>query len=108
MDKLDFVSRLIDKNAVAAHAFADQIVRESRGSDCWYPYFDETIPLLNHKNSLVRNRAIEIITANARWDMAGKLDYVMGEFLDHVTDEKPITARSAFRRCRKSRRRSQT
>ncbi len=97
MDKLDFVSRLTDRNAVAAHAFADQIVRESQGNDCWYPYFDETISLLNHKNSLVRNRAIEIITANARWDMAGKLDSVMGVFLGHVTDEKPITARQCIK-----------
>ncbi len=97
MERSDFLARLTDKDAVSACAFADQIVRESQGSDCWYVYFDEAIALLAHKNSLVRNRAIEIISANARWDRTGKLDPVIGAFLAHVTDEKPITARQCIK-----------
>ena len=48
---------------------------------------------MRHKNSLVRNRAIAILAANARWDKDGKLDALLDEFLSHVADAKPITAR---------------
>ena len=87
------VARLTGKDAKDAYAFAQQIVEESRGSEIWYPYFDRFAELLRHKNSLVRNRAISILAANARWDKAGKFDALLDEFLTHVTDIKPITAR---------------
>lgn len=97
MDQSEFLARLTDKDAASACAFADRIVRESRESDCWYPYLEEALGLLGHKNSLVRNRAIAILAANARWDAAGKLDAVVNAFLAHVTDEKPITARQCIK-----------
>lgn len=97
MDGSEFIAYLTGKDAVAACAFADRIVHESRECDCWYPYFDETAALLCHKNSLVRNRAIEILAANARWDTDCKLDRVMDELLSHVTDEKPITVRQCIK-----------
>lgn len=81
------------KDAKDAYAFSLQIAAESRGSDAWYPYFDQFTALLRHKNSLVRNRAISILAANARWDTGGKFDALLDEFLSHVTDTKPITAR---------------
>ena len=49
-----------------------------------------------HKTSLVRNRAISILAANARWDTDGKFDALLDEFLSHVTDAKPITARQCI------------
>ncbi len=58
-----------------------------------YPYFDQFAALLRRKNSLVRNRAISILAANARWDTDRKFDALLDEFLSHVTDIKPITAR---------------
>lgn len=97
MDPSEFLARLTDKDAASACAFADRIVRESRERDCWYPYFDEVLGLLSHKNSLVRNRAITILAANARWDAAGKLNAMIDAFLAHVTDEKPITARQCMK-----------
>lgn len=96
MDNAEFLARLTDKDAAAACALTDRIVRESRERSDWYPYFDEALGLLGHKNSLVRNRAIAILAANARWDVSGKLDAAMGAFLAHVTDEKPITARQCI------------
>ena len=87
------IARLTGKNAKDAYAFAQQIVKESRASEIWYPYFDRVAELLRHKNSLVRNRAISILAANARWDKVGKFDALLDEFLTHVTDIKPITAR---------------
>lgn len=87
------VARLTGKDAKDAYAFAQQIVEESRDSEIWYPCFDRFAELLRHKNSLVRNRAISILAANARWDKVGKFDALLDEFLTHVTDIKPITAR---------------
>ena len=81
------------KDAKDAYAFARQVTEESRASDAWYPCFDRFAALLLHKNSLVRNRAISILAANARWDREGKFDALLDDFLSHVTDVKPITAR---------------
>lgn len=87
------IARLIGKDTKDAYTFTQQIVEESRASGIWYPCFDRFAALLNHKNSLVRNRALSILAANARWDEAGKFDTLMDEFLSHLTDAKPITAR---------------
>lgn len=87
------IARLTGKDAKDAYAFMQQIVEESRASDTWYPCFDRFAELLHHKNSLVRNRAIAILATNARWDREGKFDALLDEFLSHVTDVKPITAR---------------
>lgn len=87
------IARLTGKATKDAYAFTQQIVEESRVSDAWYSCFDRFAELLRHKNSLVRNRAIAILAANARWDREGKFDALLDEFLSHVTDVKPITAR---------------
>ena len=87
------IARLAEKDAKDAYTFAQQIVEESWASDAWYPCFDRFAELLRHKNSLVRNRAIAILAANARWDREGKFNALLDEFLSHVTDVKPITAR---------------
>ena len=93
MDFDAYIACLTGKDAKAAYALAQQITEESRVSDTWYSHFDEFAALLSHKNSLVRNRAITILTANVRWDGEGKFDALLDEFLFHVTDVKPITAR---------------
>ena len=87
------IARMTGKDVKDAYASMQQIVEESRASDTWYPCFDRFAELLRHKNSLVRNRAIAILAANARWDREGKFDALLDEFLSHVTDVKPITAR---------------
>lgn len=93
MDFDAYIARLTAKDAKDAYTFTRQIVEESRASDTWYPFFDRFAALLKHKNSLVRNRAISILAANARWDKDGKFDALLDEFLSHLTDAKPITAR---------------
>ena len=51
---------------------------------------------MNHPKSLVRNRALHILAANAQWDVENRFDTILPEFLTHVTDEKPITARQCI------------
>ena len=87
------IARLTGKDTKDAYAFTQQITAESRVSDTWYPCFDRFAELLQHKNALVRNRAIAILAANARWDRDEKFDALLDSFLSHVTDAKPITAR---------------
>ncbi len=90
------IARLTGKDAKDAYALTQQITTESRDTDTWYPCFDQFAALLRHKNSLVRNRAISILAANARWDADGKFNALLDEFLSHVTDVKPITARQCI------------
>ena len=44
----------------------------------------------------MRNRALHILAANAQWDEKNRFDAILPEFLTHVTDEKPITARQCI------------
>ncbi len=55
------------------------------------------ILLLDHPKSLVRNRVLYILAANAQWDDENRFDLVISDFLTHITDEKPITARQCVK-----------
>lgn len=93
----NIVARLTAKDDRLACAFADQIIAESRETDEWYGSFDAFVPLLDHPKSLVRNRALNILAANAQWDEENRFDGILPAFLAHVTDEKPITARQCIK-----------
>ena len=95
--KSDITERLTAKDDKLACAFAEEIIAESRESDKWYGTFDEFAALLSHPKSLIRNRAITILAANARWDKDDRFDGILAEYLSHVTDEKPITARQCVK-----------
>ena len=92
----EIINKLTAKDDKFACALADKIIAESRECDTWYEYFDAFVSLLNHPKSLVRNRALHILAANAQWDVENRFDTILPEFLTHVTDEKPITARQCI------------
>ena len=92
----EIINKLTAKDDKFACAYADMIIAESRETDVWYEYFDTFASLLNHPKSLVRNRALHILAANAQWDEENRFDAILPEFLTHVTDEKPITARQCI------------
>jgi len=89
----EIINELTAKDDKYACAIADKIIAESRERDTWYEYFDAFAALLSHPKSLVRNRALYILAANAQWDGENRFDAILPEFLTHVTDEKSITAR---------------
>lgn len=95
--KENTAAKLTAKNDKFACALADQIISESQVTDEWYEYFDDFASLLDHPKSLVRNRAIYILAANAQWDEENRFDLILSDFLKHVTDEKPITARQCIK-----------
>lgn len=90
-------TKLTLKDDKYACALADKIISESQETDEWYEYFDDFASLLSHPKSLVRNRALYILAANAQWDEENRFDFIFSDFLAHVTDEKPITARQCIK-----------
>ena len=76
---------------------AYEIISESQDTDEWYEYFDTFSSLLNHPKSLVRNRVLYIHAANAQWDDENRFDAILEDYLAHITDEKPITARQCIK-----------
>ena len=95
--KQDMAAKLTAKDDKYACAYADRIISESRETDEWYGYFEDFASLLKHPKSLVRNRALTILAANARWDDENRVDGILPDYLSHITDEKPITARQCIK-----------
>ena len=93
----DIITKLTAKDDKFACSIADRIISESRDTDEWYEYFDAFASLLNHPKSLVRNRVLHILAVNAQWDDEDRFAAILPEFLSHITDEKPITARQCIK-----------
>ena len=93
----DVIIMLTAKDDRAACAYTERIIAESRLSDAWYEHFDDIASLLDHPKSLVRNRAMNILAENVRWDAEGRFDTYIEAFLEHITDEKPVTARQCIK-----------
>ncbi|MDD6211631.1 MAG: GNAT family N-acetyltransferase [Clostridiales bacterium] len=93
MVKENMIKNLTAKDDKYACALSDKIISESKETDEWYKYFDDFASLLDHPKSLVRNRALHILAVNAQWDEENHFDGIISDYLTHITDEKPITAR---------------
>lgn len=93
----DIITELTSKDDLHACAFAEKIISESQETDKWYGCFEEFRSLLDHPKSLVRNRILHILAANAKWDDENRFDQMLDDFLSHITDEKPITARQCIK-----------
>ena len=93
----DIIAKLTAKDDKYACAIADKIISESHDTDEWYEYCDSFASLLNHPKSLVRNRALNILAANAQWDDENRFDMILDEYLSHITDEKPLLPDSVLR-----------
>ena len=97
MTNENIIAQLTSKDTMAARDFAEMIMVESQLSDKWYKYFDTFASLLNHPNSYVRNNIFYIIAQNVQWDNDDKFDAIFEDFISHITDEKPITARQCIK-----------
>ena len=96
----EIITKLTSKDNKYAWAIADKIISESQDTDKWYEYFDDFASLLNHPKSLVRNRVLHILAANAQWDDENRFDMIIDDYLAHIMDEKPITARQCIKALR--------
>lgn len=93
----NIIAKLTAKDDKYACAIADKIISESQDTDEWYEYFDDFAALLSYPKSLVRNRVLYILATNAQWDDENRFDLIISDFLTHITDEKPITARQCIK-----------
>ncbi len=90
------VSDLYQKDSGKAYESLKVLLQKSREASRVYSFMDDFIQMMEHENSYLRNRGIQLIAANARWDEDNKIDEVIDKYLKHIMDEKPITARQCI------------
>ena len=91
------VRQLRSPNNKVAYCALKSLVEASGQSDEVYHYMNTFIEMMSDQNSYVRTRGLTLIACNARWDEAGKIEKFIDEYLEHVTDEKPIAARQCVK-----------
>lgn len=96
-DISQWVQALRFKDHNIAYKHLKLLLAESQSSPEVYGYFDDFVEMLNDKNSYIRTRGLMLISENAKWDTEGRIDEIIDDYLDHITDEKPITARQCIK-----------
>ena len=96
MNTAETFELLFDKNNKVAYKALQELQKESEETDHVYPYMDRLSDMLNSDNSYIRTRGLILIAYNAKWDKDYKIDEVIDDYLKHITDVKPITARQCI------------
>ena len=97
MNTAETFELLFDKNNKVAYKALQELQKESEETDHVYPYMDRLSDMLNSDNSYIRTRGLILIAYNAKWDKDYKIDVVIDDYLKHITDVKPITARQCIK-----------
>ena len=97
MNIAETVERLLDRNHRAVYQALQELQQASAATEAVYPYMARFIDMLDSDNSYVRTRGLTLLACNAKWDRENRLDAVMNRYLEHITDEKPITARQCVK-----------
>ena len=88
---------LFDKNNNIAYKALQELQKECEETDRIYPYMDRLSDMLDNDNSYIRTRGLTLIACNAKWDKDYKIDEIIDNYLKHITDIKPITARQCIK-----------
>ncbi len=88
---------LFDKNNNTAYKALQELQKESEKTNYVYAYMDRLGDMLDSDNSYIRTRGLVLLAYNARWDIDNKIDEIIDEYLKHITDVKPITARQCIK-----------
>lgn len=98
MEELEnLLERLFVKDSKKAYEAFRMLADKSRESNAVYPYIDSFIEMMNHENSYVRTRGLLLTAANSKWDEKNRIDEIIDEYVRHITDDKPITARQCIK-----------
>ena len=89
--------RLFDRDNTTAYEALKELQRASEETDGVYAYMDRLGEMLKSDNSYIRTRGLTLIAYNARWDKNFKIDEIIDEYLKHIVDVKPITARQCIK-----------
>lgn len=88
------IEQLTIADNTTAYAILKELLQISQSSNSLYPYMDTFIDMMQHqKNSYIRTRGLQLISANAKWDKDNKINGCINEYLKHIEDDKPITSR---------------
>lgn len=90
------VEDLYGKDSKAAYASFKVLEQKSKEGNLVYSFFDTFSEMMDHENSYIRTRGLLLIAANAKWDSDYKIDEVIDDYLKHILDDKPITARQCI------------
>jgi hypothetical protein len=93
----ELVAGLRHKDNQYAYDCLQKLTGLSEASDAVYAYFDDFAELMRSEHSYFRGRGMTLIAANARWDADNRIDETIDEYLKHLEDVKPITARLCIR-----------
>lgn len=75
-----------------------ELIEVSKESNILYTYFDKFVdPMNDTSNSYNRTRGLRLIALNSKWDLEGKVNLIIEDYLDHIEDDKPITARQCIK-----------
>ena len=88
---------LFDKNNSTAYKALQALQKECEESDKIYCYMDKLADMIDSDNSYIRTRGLILIAYNAKWDRDNKIDEIIDEYLKHIEDVKPITARQCIK-----------
>lgn len=88
---------LADKNNNIAYKALQALQKECEESDQVYNYMDQLADMMESDNSYIRTRGLTLIAYNARWDIDHKIDEIIDEYLKHIKDVKPVTARQCIK-----------
>lgn len=89
--------RLFDRDNNMAYEALKILQKESEETDAVYSYMDRLSDMLDSDNSYIRTRGLTLIAYNAKWDRDHKIDELIDQYLKHITDVKPITARQCIK-----------
>ena len=81
---------LFDKNNNVAYKALQELQKESE-------FIDRLSDMLDSDNSYIRTRGLTLLAYNEKWDKEYKVDEIIDEYLKHITDVKPITARQCIK-----------
>ena len=93
----DLIENLYNLDNTIAYSCLKELEKISYSSNEVYKYFDKFVEMLDNKNSYIRTRGIVLISSNAKWDIDNKINLIIDKFLEHIEDEKPITARQCIK-----------
>ncbi len=96
----ELIEKLYSKDNKVAYQALQMLETESEKSNNVYKFFHKFSEMIENSNSYMRTRGIVLIAANAKWDTENKIDEIIDDYLKHILDEKPITARQCIKHCR--------
>jgi len=93
----ELIENLFSKDNKVAYQALQMLQTESEKSNAVYKFFDRFAEMIENNNSYIRSRGIILISANAKWDTENKINKIIEDYLKHILDEKPITARQCIK-----------